>query len=112
MAKRVWILGAGFSKPLGGPLLQDLLHLDVLDDLRRCYPDAQFGQLERAVLHTYTVGREAPDSPGGKRNFWSDAEQYLATLETAAADGPTSPAFRRISAIMHGGPHHLLAPSS
>ena len=24
MAKTVWILGAGFSKPLGGPLLTEL----------------------------------------------------------------------------------------
>ena len=35
--KRVWILGAGFSQPLGGPLLTQLfaerqLHLAIGDD--------------------------------------------------------------------------------
>jgi hypothetical protein len=35
----VWILGAGFSKPLGGPLLDGLLRPSALQRVKAAFPD-------------------------------------------------------------------------
>ncbi|WP_242392001.1 hypothetical protein [Anaeromyxobacter oryzisoli] len=37
MNKIVWILGAGFSKPLGGPLLTELLSPGSMDILQAAF---------------------------------------------------------------------------
>jgi hypothetical protein len=83
MAKRVWILGAGFSRPLGGPLLPDLMRPEVIANLDATYPAAPYqrdkGQ-HQVVLKTYGYGtnfqqgrpRGTEGLPG--ENIWSDAE--------------------------------------
>ncbi|MBI3205382.1 MAG: hypothetical protein HYZ29_27835 [Myxococcales bacterium] len=77
--KRVWILGAGFSRPLGGPLLNDLLSSHMQLEIQ-----ARFGgELLReranfAVLHLHAEGR--------RQGAWPHAERFLAFLDVAAAD--------------------------
>jgi hypothetical protein len=89
--KVVWILGAGFSKPLGGPLLGQLLTPGSFQDIRARYgkehalvsPAAQF------ACHVYHYGRAYEEGclverklPGER--LWADAEEFLDMLDAAA----------------------------
>jgi hypothetical protein len=108
----VWILGAGFSVPLGGPLFRELIsektwrllsfwdafadhpiELDVSED--DCAPNLKrFGTVAAAdiVLKAYNAGT----SP--KRQLWQDAEQFLDILEIAKTEGdPTSEFYRLVT---------------
>lgn len=117
MAKRVWILGAGFSRPLGGPLLPDLMRPEVMENLDATYPSAPYrqnsGDLHQVVLKAYGYGskfqqgrpRGTGDVPG--ENIWADAEQFLDYLDTAAAGGPSSPAFKRLSRVVAAATSHF-----
>ena len=62
----VWILGAGFSRPLGGPLLDDLISTHVLEsmseDARRKYD---------SIWTVYAVGTRSGSRTSSK---WSDPE--------------------------------------
>lgn len=111
----VWILGAGFSKPLGGPLLQKLLSPESERDLRIRYPDKpqlQTLQIESARL-LYWYGRSnKPSGPasvgpasfhGQGEDLWEDAEEYLDYLDTAAEGGAGSPAYDRLLQILSYG---------
>ncbi len=100
MKKIVWILGAGFSKPLGGPLLDNLFHPNVLEEIKAAFPDrtAQLDSLAARVAHyLYQWGRRAdidlhrpietkrsaPNLP--PERIWDNAETFLETLEEAGA---------------------------
>jgi hypothetical protein len=96
----VWILGAGFSKPLGGPLLGKLLSPEAERDLDVRY----FGSGALGTLHAQLVRflfryglaakkNNAVQAPGGQvfdgEDLWEDAEQFLDYLDTAAeSNGP------------------------
>lgn len=110
MAKRVWILGAGFSRPLGGPLLPDLMRPEVKANLGATYPEAPYRQgddgLHDLVLQIYGYGSRYQQGNFGSltkpegENIWADAEQFLDYLDTAVAGGPSSPAFKRLTNVV------------
>lgn len=94
-SKIVWILGAGFSKPLGGPLLKEWFqdHLDYR-------VEQAFGAHAAAkeLLRTFPKLRNtyAPHATGHKEHDlrvpslqkpWRDAEEFLTALDIAARDG-------------------------
>jgi hypothetical protein len=74
----VWILGSGFSKPLGGPLLYDLLSPRMASLV-----SARFGE-------TFDLYHEARDTFARHQNqglrLWENAEQYLDLLDQARSD--------------------------
>ena len=74
----VWILGAGFSKPLGGPLLHDLISERVVNEIR--LRGIQIGNGPSMALNVYSRLKRADDNPLG---LWSDPEEFLARLEAA-----------------------------
>ncbi len=80
----VWVLGAGFSKSLGGPLLPALLSRRSSERIRAVYPDAQevndgWGvQTVRQMLSLHGWER-TPSQPA-----WMDAEEFLEQLDAAA----------------------------
>jgi len=110
MAKRVWILGAGFSRPLGGPLLPDLMRPEVKENLAATYPEAPYRKgddgLHDLVLRLYGHGSKYQQGKFNNmltsegENIWADAEQFLDYLDTAVAGGPSSPAFKRLSMVV------------
>jgi hypothetical protein len=82
-AKRVvWILGSGFSRSLGGPLLGDLL-----SHRGEAYVKTKFPKIDRRVYHLYRAHlRDAPES-AGHPIYWDHAEEFLDFLNTATVDG-------------------------
>jgi hypothetical protein len=116
MARVVWIVGAGFSAPLGGPTLADLFSEHAYRHLEAIYPsgDGPLGEARKVVLgnaavvarRLYLVGaRQDRGSihPGdrervGHRGMWDDAEGFLDTMETAA-DAPTGALARRLKRV-------------
>ena len=81
---RVWILGAGFSKALGGPLIKDLLAKRASAMLASLFPTAEHGDIsdeQYRVRVLYDYGRE--------RGYWDHAEQFLDLAESAADEAKT-----------------------
>ncbi|HEY4239430.1 MAG TPA: SIR2 family protein [Kofleriaceae bacterium] len=73
MTKRVWILGAGFSRSLGGPLMYELLSPLAEQRIRATFGRTYGDSLE----HVFRLF-------AGGSNRWPDAEQFLETLDGAA----------------------------
>jgi hypothetical protein len=71
----VWILGAGFSKSLGGPLLADLFRQEYQNDLKRVLPPELATELTW-VQRLFNYGRD-------DEHLWEDAEDFLAYVEDA-----------------------------
>jgi hypothetical protein len=89
----VWILGAGFSKSLGGPLLRDLLTSVSGQKMRATFPE---GDYDRLYDHNAKLVRSIYETWGPARKeerdrIWEDAEAFLDALDTAAAARPGSP---------------------
>jgi hypothetical protein len=68
--RTVWILGSGFSKPLGGPLLGELISAHAVNTV----------QIRHAVncsasYNAYILG--------AKNGAWSDVESFLDTIDLA-----------------------------
>jgi hypothetical protein len=70
----VWVLGSGFSKALGGPLLDGLLSKSALEDTIEVFPKLP----ERSVV--YEVFRDL------KLQRWEHAEQFLEFVDLAASE--------------------------
>lgn len=105
MAKIAWILGAGFSYPVGGPLLSDLF-----TPLSWELTEGRFGGRQeysvitpdsRAAHWLYNYGRKFPQgvlrswqkwTPPGEI-LWAHAEEFLARLDTVS--GPDGAPFER-----------------
>lgn len=93
--RRVWILGAGFSRSLGGPLLADLFTPESANALRVRFPSAKhfsapvFGQV-RAL---YRFGsRSLRKEPGvGVQEHWDDPEDFLDQLDSACRAQGSAP---------------------
>jgi hypothetical protein len=84
--KTVWILGAGFSRSLGGPLLTDLLSEASVHRVTRTY-ELNFksdGDMPELVALIYGAGaagsRSLFESPQ-----WEDAEGFLERLDLAVS---------------------------
>src|SRR5216684_126175 len=109
----VWILGAGFSRSLGGPLFGTLFGPWSMANLKAHFPPAEFprlfGDASDVVHWVYNYGRQfslgralAWDRERGEtgEELWQDAEEYLQILDVAASD-PRSPWATRINRIVH-----------
>src|SRR5258708_1971546 len=100
----VWILGAGFSKPLGGPLLDDLLSEEMKDRVDATYPNNDYLPSSRAhvgapearaaemVRHLYWLHGPSAHSAQRGQHLWSDAEAFLDYIDAAAQAGAEAPA--------------------
>jgi hypothetical protein len=110
--RTVWILGSGFSRPLGGPLLVELLSPPSNNFVQALYKDNSYigpprpngdaasDELERARQAAEKV-RVVYATCGGStaavgRRFWSDAEAFLDQLDAAAEGNPETPAASRM----------------
>lgn len=85
MEKIVWVLGAGFSQPLGGPLLTDLLTQQSRNKLLACYPGKDWivSRVAKTVRDLYSSHRYVSEATPGAR-LWANAEEFLTYLDTAA----------------------------
>ena len=89
----VWIIGAGFSRPLGGPLLTDLFSWKSERDLEARYPKDRFPRLHGHVPQTarwlfhygtrFDQGKPRYYIADGEA-LWQDAEGFLDYLDVAA----------------------------
>ena len=100
MAGIAWVLGAGFSRALGGPLLPALLSRQAHARLRATYPD------EHRLLDSSgpTIVRELLSAHGWERSdkeshAWQDAEEFLEHLDLAAESPRNSPSRRLLQAL-------------
>lgn len=96
--RTVWILGAGFSRSLGGPLLGDLLSPPTNNFVQAIYRSNHFignddmahvDQACRNWREAANVVRSVYEQCGGATahpttTFWSDAEAFLDQLDAAA----------------------------
>jgi hypothetical protein len=124
MAKTVWILGAGFSEPLGGPLLTDMLTNGSYDRIQATFPEkgspgredayprlyrpqtkmvillnAEYGQDAAAI--SYYSGQRKQLS----KKQWGDAEEFLELFDSAARQEKGNSAPGAIPAV--AGPAQL-----
>jgi len=79
--KTVWILGAGFSRPLGGPLLYDLLSHKGRMQARARFGDA-FAH-DTAIVYTVFEDGHRTDS-----QLWQHAEEFLEVVDLARDRDP------------------------
>lgn len=79
----VWILGAGFSRPLGAPLLPDLLSTSSVHKVASVYPNCfpYEGSIWRLVPAIYEAG--ASRHPACFQAQWEHAEEFLERLDLA-----------------------------
>ncbi len=101
--RTVWILGAGFSRALGGPLLRDLLTPECIDNVRAAFP-AHEGWLDadrKRVLVIYDTHKYRDERAPGQR-LWRDAEEFIDYVDTAAELG--GPAKSRLLPFVSGDP--------
>jgi len=91
----VWILGAGFSRPLGGPLLKHFFSEGSREMLEATYLRTSYGELYGdlpfAVRQIYQHGK--------KNAAWDNAEEFLDYVDTAASSGE-APARERIMMML------------
>ena len=102
--RRVWILGAGFSRPLNGPLMNDLL-ADREPDLIAAGlpPQISDDDSRRPKLARESKAVRKLCDEGIKQGRWRHAEQFLDIIESAADDdrqARSSYDFRLIEALL------------
>lgn len=99
--KRVWVVGAGSSRSLGGPLLSNLLSDASYDQIARVYGDLSpfkdGADVLKWVYRLYHFGSKykyggihAFDKATGGQDIWPDAEVFLDELDTATATPATA----------------------
>lgn len=93
--RTAWIIGAGFSRSLGGPLLDQLLRFEALEDLALLYPRHDSAQnpplgypadLAKDIYTAkalYRFGRDV-------ERVWRDPEEYIQFLDECASDPETA----------------------
>ena len=79
----VWVLGAGFSKPLGGPLLPQLFTEEAQRQARAVFPEPDYGFWTMVIAAIPAFYRQHKRTDGNA-GFWGDAEQFLDLLDSAA----------------------------
>lgn len=114
--KVVWVLGAGFSRPLGGPLLRDFFRPEIWAKLRAYYDPTTYPLLYGAdcrvahALYNYGIAFRNGKVPADRwidanlrnsdgEHLWEDAEEFIAFLETAALK-PDSGEAKRIADLV------------
>ena len=97
---KAWILGAGFSRRLGGPLLFDLLNVHAVRRLRTRFPNVW---PDGSWLHEDKVLRVAEACQRGiEKGFWAHAEEFLVMLSNPDAAGD---AVELVAEAYDGGDH-------
>jgi hypothetical protein len=82
--KTVWVLGAGFARSLGAPLLSDLFRQEAHGDAVSYFPEETFPGLADdmdATQIAFNWGRDV-------EHLWEDAEQFLAFVDEAFEGSP------------------------
>src|SRR5262245_2969562 len=93
---RVWILGAGFSRSLGGPLLTDLLSQGEFLQLQ-----ARWGDLAAECAPVVKAFQWGIQGAGpGRPNLWPNAEAFLEYIGGAKPHSPAE-AIIRVAAENH-----------
>lgn len=92
----VWVLGAGFSKPLGAPLLDDLFSFSLTEDLRARYEGDRYTDFRMDVDNIYEVYGLNLQSRHGPGQPWEDAEQFMDYVDSAAIEDPGGVTIKRI----------------
>jgi hypothetical protein len=84
----VWILGAGFSRFLGGPLLNELLTIRAAQRIATVYngEEAQAVSEFEAIARLFEAG--LPSTASNGKAQWQHAEEFLEQL-ALAAENPT-----------------------
>jgi hypothetical protein len=83
--KAVWLLGSGFSAPLGGPLLSDLFRQETKEEILPFFPEADYPDLAEALPWVQSCFHL-----GLKKGLWRNAEQYLAYVDDGYRGGNTA----------------------
>jgi hypothetical protein len=96
----VWLLGAGFCKSLGAPLLADLFRQQYWGDLRKIM-DEDLATSLTWVQAVFNHGRT-------REQLWENAEDFLAFVD--AAYGERRPTPRRERAIIENVFERVLCP--
>ncbi len=106
----VWILGAGFSRALGGPLIADLLANRDMQILTELFSQSYARHNE---LVNDNLRARALFLWGHKQGYWGDAEQFLDIIETASARSASGPSHRSflVEAILKGAAWWPNAPT-
>jgi hypothetical protein len=113
--KRVWILGAGFSRSLGGPLMFDLLSLASRRRILRAYPQHISEQDADLIFWLFHCGAGFPEGPlhpdwdnfggkvGGERR-WQDAEEFLDIVDSARTERAKAGLLEEVFGALHAHP--------
>jgi hypothetical protein len=80
--RTVWLLGAGFSKSLGGPLLVDLFQPRSWKSDQERFPGEIYPKLADEVFHS-----RACFNAGKRDGLWADAEEFLVFVDSAYRNG-------------------------
>ena len=94
----VWILGAGFSRSLGAPLLRDLFSKTSKEVILGAFSRDEYPELQTQITYAahwlYHAGAKFPEGEIFDRadlrfgfQLWRDAEEYLDYLDAAAELG-------------------------
>jgi hypothetical protein len=104
--KIVWVLGSGFSVPLGAPTLVELLNPASKVIVEKLFPENDFPKLYKGGNFSTSYSLFANGhSPRNKSlpKMWADAEQYLDYLDTATVvtDGPATARLTSVHMGLH-----------
>ncbi len=105
--KVVWVLGAGFSAGIGGPLLARLLSSESILDVALRFPSQHYPGLYGAVANTvrplYWAGLSddslVPRTHHADERLWANAEEFLDYLDAAVESGEANPLRSRLDAL-------------
>jgi hypothetical protein len=95
----VWILGSGFSKSLGGPMLSELLTVEGLAGVLARWGGAFEKDLPHKVQHFYAGGAKGFGHMGAVARHWEHAEDFLERLDLASRAQENSPERAVLSAF-------------
>lgn len=86
----VWILGAGFSVPLGGPLFRALISASTARELEGWgeFATLPIEGLQQTGLTPYVISKLYQSGTGAHSSakLWADAEEFLDRLDVAASE--------------------------
>lgn len=105
----MWIVGAGFSRSLGGPLMFDLLSLAARQQILAAYPEHIDREEADLIFWLFHCGAGFPEGPidselpiRGERR-WQDAEQFLEILDNAQTDPAKEAVVQDVFAAIKNG---------
>lgn len=108
--KVVWILGAGFSRSLGGPLFSELFTRESLEIIFDTYnPDQPIHQAFDLIVRLYLCGAgTVPLSERTKKyariassNHWDNSEHFIDKLNFAAKSDPITSEYKLFEKRLH-----------